>query len=251
MNRKTTGIIAILACFLAGAAAGICGHSLWLKYKIRNQERPIPYVLGDHEDEMLVQRMERELHLTEDQKNKFRQISKDSRKAFKDFFDKNRPIMEGLVEDFENQISGMLTEDQKIRYFEFKRRQREMMRMPQPMRPDQHKDPFRDAQRKKQFEAERAKILDHFFIDFDKDQDGFISLEEAPSFLEHRFELIDEDNDQKLSKEEVTRSVERTMIHQFMDRDRFTPDGFHPQNDQHHPPFPDKNGPTPPQGDFE
>ena len=243
MNRKTTGIIAILACFMAGAAAGICGHSLWLKYKFENRERPIPYALEDREQEMMIHRLEKDLNLSQDQVKKLHKIAENSSKAFKEFFDKNRPVMEQLVEDFENQINSILTDDQITHFQELKKRQRKMMRMPAPPREYEIKNPEMRIKAKEY-------LINKVYGDFDKNADGFMDKTETPPFLVEEFDRFDIDKDGKISKKEfeifLKRAKER-MPKDLIDHEMEFPEGCPPPP----PPEMDRHGPPPPHQEFE
>ena len=136
MNNRVKVSVGILLVFVLGILAGTFGTQAYMKYRMSH------FVQRGHEAraELLLERLSRNLDLTETQRAQIEKILRDSQKTLAEIGQRCRPQVSKIIENNFAMIREILTDEQKQKLDEFrtkfKRRGRHgMFRPPLPSPP--------------------------------------------------------------------------------------------------------------------
>lgn len=114
-------VLAVVCVFISGVIVGIVGHDLHMKHMFDRMHHFPPGDKGD----FIVNRMQKELGLTEAQVNKIRPIVKEGERKVSELRDAFHPKMKEILDLSMEQVKKELSEEQKQELEKIHRRMKE------------------------------------------------------------------------------------------------------------------------------
>ena len=114
-------VLAVLCVFISGVIVGIVGHDLHMKHMFDRMRHSPPGDKGD----FIVNRMQKELGLTEAQVSKIRPIVKEGDRKVSELRDTFHPKMKEILDLTMEQVKKELSDEQKREFEKIHRRMKE------------------------------------------------------------------------------------------------------------------------------